>query len=235
MAFSDWNFVTNDNNGGGGGSFTQSATLNSSLSSPLTIGSSYCRRLQSNQSFNFGPVSCGFVLTSGFSSGAFYNIQNTKAIRVQSCVRFESGGANSNRIAYIGAKIPSSGIFTYFINDGYVLGIKPSGQVSLFVEGTEYPNLAAAALNAWHNLRLEVYPIGSASDRIKAYIETGGLGSNTWNLIADVSVTNPSSGYVNWGENRRTGFGVVVQDQGSVVGYFDNFSASVANAPTPIP
>lgn len=235
MAFSDWNHIvgaTYFNNF----TNTQNAILNSNLSSPLTVGSSYCRRLSSSILWADSWAYNNFVLSSGFSSGSFYNIPNSKAIRVQSCIRVEPTYAGDG-MACIGTKIPTSGMLNF--GDGYLLGIKPSGEIYLYTEGQASAVLTTVSLNVWHNLRLEVYPIGSSSDRIKAYIESGSIGSNVWTTLTDITLNNPSTGYVNWEENRRVGFGTFARGGGSgtgtVIGYFDNFSASVANAPTPIP
>lgn len=230
MSASDWQYIVGGAGGSAGGSST--ATLNSTLSSPLMVGSSYCRRLYNTPNGFSGNSYTNLFISSSYLSGSFYNIPNTKAIRVQSHIRLDSSTFSGR--AYIGAKIVSTGDLGSF--DGYFLTINNTGQTNLITENSSSSNLMTVSMNTWYGFRLEIYPIGSASDRIKAYIESGSVGSNIWTQIADVTVNNPSTGYVNWGENRKIGFGAVTtQFNGTTTAYFDNFSASVANAPTPIP
>lgn len=236
MAFSDWSLIQ------GAGSEAFSSALNSSLSNPLTIGSSYCRYVTVSNPGGAWATG-GYSVSSSYQSGQLYNVANTKAIRVQGYLRLSAvPNANSRAGAWIGAKLHTDlGNFNNY-QSGYCLGIKAinSSQVAIttmFNGVLTNPNLESVSLNTWYGLRLEVYPIGASADRIKAYREST-PGSNVWNLLSDVTIANTSGLYTNWGENRKNGFFFLHQaeyDGQFTTGYVDLMSVSVANAPNPIP
>jgi len=115
------------------------------------------------------------------------------------------------------------------------LGLSGNTNISLFLRNNTI-TLDSAASDTWYGLRIEVYPLGSAADRIKCFKETS-PGSNEWQLLAggDITLANTDSNYTQWGENRRNGFNIRSNVNGPVLGYVDQVSISLIAAPTPIP
>lgn len=233
MAFSDWDIVNSE------GIIINSAVLNSSITpNPLTTGGSYCRRI-ATQSFGDG-ASFMFALKTTFAGGAFYGIPNSKAIRIQANLRVTSlGNANSLNGIFIHAKSTVFGKNTG-TKSCYALGIKSFGAGNgvyskcLFLNNATAVNLGSASSDTWYSFRMEVYPVGTAADVVKCFEETS---PGNWTELTSLTIPNTSPNYISWDATRRTGFFIFNETNysGNSDGYIDNYSASVANAPIPIP
>ena len=237
MAFSDWTAF-------GGDSIATpiagTAFLNSGLANPLTMGSTYCRRFTARYSGTATGV-VGISASASYAGGALVNVPDSKAIRLQSYLRLESIAASLvNFGAWIAAKIPSSSLDDSSFNSLYALGIKStvSGvpELSLVQNGGVATSLGAAALSQWYGLRLDVFPIGTAADRLIAYKETT-PGSGTWTVLADVTILSTSAGYVPWSQNRKNGLYFLgpISLYSPTVAYADLTTVAVGNAPVPVP
>ena len=235
MAFADWTALSGFNVT----PQTGAAFLNSSLTNPLTIGSTYCRRFTGQHTGSVVGTS-GISVASSYAGGALVNVPDSKAIRLQGYLRLESAQiANNNSGGWLGAKMPSNFVNSGAINNLYALGIKTTAtgtpEFSLMLNGGVTTSLGAAAFAQWYGLRLDVFPLGAVADRLIAYRETS-PGSGTWTTLSDTTV--PSTGaYVSWGGNRKNGL-FFLQAQtytAACIGYADLVTVAVGNAPAPIP
>jgi hypothetical protein len=234
MAFADWDQVLNQ--------ASSTATLNSSLANPLTIGSDYCRRLFADSQGSGGIAQGGATLKSTYASGAFYGVPNNRALRVQAYLRASNIG-NANNSFCLGVKIPNgigANLIASAITAGYAFGLRGPTTVTLYTNqvATDLPDggLGPISLNTWYGFRLEVFPLGTAADRIMCYRESS-PGSGTWVKINDEVISAASNRYVPWSNDRKTGFSSVNRyiSGGATNAYIDLFDASLATAPTPIP
>jgi hypothetical protein len=235
MAFSDWTAF-------GGGSIVTplagTAVLNSGLANPLTVGSTYCRRFTAQSSSGSAEAILGISASASYAGGALVNVPDSKAIRLQSYLRLESAPSSlANYGAWLAAKHSSPNPIFHNL---YALGIKVtvSGvpQLSLVQNGAAITSLGAAVFAQWYGLRLDVFPIGTAADRLIAYKETT-PGSGTWTVLADVTIPSTSAGYVPWSQDRKNGLYFLGQpNSGSpTVAYADLTTVAVGNAPVPVP
>ena len=245
MAFSDWTAFGGNNVEGV--PLAGTAFLNSGLANPLTVGSTYCRRFTawpSTQTYGQMAV-VGISAAATYAGGALVNVPDSKAIRLQSYLRLESAlNSAANHGAWIAAKIPSSSFNGSSFDNLYALGIKitVSGvpELSLVQNGGVATSLGAAALSQWYGLRLDVFPIGTAADRLIAYKETS-PGSGTWTVLADVTILSTSAGYTPWSQNRKNGLyflgpvGTTGQLATATVAFADLTTVAVGNAPVPVP
>lgn len=225
MAYADWVHA--------GGSI-ESAQLHSLIAAPpLGGGGSYCRRLQATASYG----ASGFTLSPSYALGAFYNVQDTRALRLQAAIRSASA-TNNNHIVNLQAKSATATTTTA----AYRFGINGSGKNSAGGTATSGPrfsfwtpagelNLGAATLDVWHNLRMEVFPIGTAADRIFCSKETA-VDSGIWAVMHDVTIPNNSSAFVPWGGNRYNGFFLANNYSGSAlppqISYIDRVTFAVS-------
>lgn len=253
MSFVDWDFLTPS----GSTNFSTSAQINAGLSSPLLVGGTYARAV--SLFGNFGSV--GFyvqgtaAIKAAYQSGAFFNIPSTRAVRVQACLRLTNTVGSFSEFGLIaaGTKILNDGSSAAgSILTGYSIGVLKQGAATtlrLFTNcastlgnlSTQSVNLGAAALATWYSLRMDVFPLGATADRIICSQETT-PGSGSWTELLDTTLyQGVSSGYVSWGGNRRTGFGMASNSDGGggspggATGVIDLATFSVGNAPTPIP
>lgn len=233
MSFSDWDQNTSFN-------FSNLPTLNSSLANSLAIGGAYCRYLYAQGS---GYSRMVYLAKTTYSGGAFYNMPNTTALRLQGYFRGSilQNFAGSQVFLGLGAKTSDTlGQSGGLVPNGYALGLGNAGTIQLWLN-TGPVTLATGGLNTWYGLRLEVFPIGTSGDRIKAYIESSPGSGNWGTAVYDQTIENTSANYVPWGGNRRCGFGARSfylngsADSNITQGYVDLVTFSAATAPTPIP
>ncbi len=224
MAYADWTFTQT--------SGTESVQLNSSLSSPLTIGGVYCRRMavtgstQSDYSY--------LRLADAYSSGAFINVPNTRAIRLEACMRLETATNNVSPAGlWLLAKqsgAPSNGTVNMSC---YRLGIGGNGSSLKIRFGSPgvFTDIQDASLATWYRLRMSVYPLGAGGDRIICERETT-LGSGSWSTILDTTISSSAGNFVPWGATRTNGFAMTNANlAGTRAGFVDLFNAYVATAP----
>lgn len=241
MAFSDWTALA------GFSSTPQIGTafLNSALTDPLIIGSTYCRRFSPGLTGGV-QTTVGISAAATYAGGALVNVPNSKAIRLQGYLRSvnapNAAGAPTRGI-WLAAKMPSSFFSgSSSLTSIYAVGISSdvagAAQFSLMRGGAAITSLGAALYSQWYGLRLDVFPIGTAADRLIAYKETT-PGSGTWTVLADVTVTSPSANYVPWSENRKNGLVVVgrtqFQLQPETLAFADLVTVAVGDAPVPVP
>lgn len=231
MAYEDWDQIAY-------GATSSTAILNSSLSNPLTTGGDYCRRI-ATLSGGQAYAQCGSTLKSTYDGGAFYGVPNNRALRLQAYLRVESTNSAANGFC-IGAKMPNnigSNSLASLASAGYALGLGGSLSVILYTNQSSVtlPDgaLGAVSLNTWYGLRMEVFPLGTAGDRIMCYRETT-PGSGVWTNIYDEVISAASSRYVAWGTDKKTGFCSFTAQYAGINAYIANVDFSLATAPTPI-
>lgn len=241
MAFSDWTALV------GFSSTPQVGTafLNSGLADPLIIGSTYCRRFEPILTGGIQPT-VGISAAATYAGGALVNVPNSKAIRLQGYLRLATAPSVflATRGIWLAAKMPSNFFNTSGgITSNYAVAITSNAagaaQLSLVLGGAAITFLEAAVYSQWYGLRLDVFPIGTAADRLIAYKETT-PGSGTWTVLTDVTVLSTSAGYVPWSQNRKNGLVVVGRPSSAgglpeTVAYADLVTVAVGNAPVPIP
>jgi hypothetical protein len=234
MAFSDWSLI------GGYGSNVDSAYLNSNLSPSLVSGSNYCRYF-SVANGGSAWATRGYSASQTVAAGALYNVPNSKAIRIQGYLRISSiSSGNSRSGAWLGAKIIDS--FNTSGNNSlssYCFGIRAGGsstlQLSVMLAG-DCADLGSLSFDTWYGLRLDIFPIGTAGDRIVAYKESS-PGTGIWPSVFETTISSTAGNFIPWGQNRKNGFFFLQEQQnfGVVSGFSDLISVSVATAPTPTP
>lgn len=216
MAFTDWDITG-----------TTSAVENSTISNPLPTGSfgSYCRSISGSASM---------LIKSSYQSGAFVGIPSTKVIRVRGAIR---KWFNTNQ--YSGGLVVKWNNTT---NRGYSVCYDASPQALCLKldNGANYVLPAAGGINSdWYSIQMEVYPIGTTSDRIIVSQETS-LGSGIYNPlsinggVAAEGIVIPSTDprYAVWGGTSRCG---VVSEldlnytQGGI--YVDKVLFQISNVP----
>lgn len=212
MAFSDWQFdsISVPNAGAG------TAYLHSALGSPLTGFGTYCRRF--NPSAGGGCYSIAYIKDTSFG-GDFFAVPNTRALRVEACLRMQVTNNTYNPRLLLGLKAANS-------NTGYWLGLHcPSaGSLGVYLRYNNQDSnssgnlLAAAVSNTWYRLRMDVFPIGGAGDVIRVYQETV-IGSGIWSTLLDTTIASGDARYAPWGGSGRQYF------------YYNTASVSTADNP----
>lgn len=187
MAFANWDIVG-----------TTDPVLNSTIPTPLPqpFAGPYCRRINRDARLS---------IKSTFDSGNLFNIPITRAIRAQCCMR-RAAVSGSNTSA--GVVVKSAGIepqagygFVFNGQQDRIMAWLNDGQLAFF-DG------AAFGVD-WASVRMEVFPVGTAGDRIFYYRETT-IGSDVWTELT-VGGRAPGEGfwvpfdsprYAPWGNNR---------------------------------
>ena len=199
MAYADWVFTSNNGN-----PFVTQPTLNSGLSNPLPqpFAGDFARLFPAN-SGNFGGW---MTLSPSYAGGALYNVPNTKALRIQGCLR----SAKTDVLSSPGRGLVVKSTTNTSEDSGYLLGIGsnpsvPGGSSTIrsinlglpkdpdagspgsygFNGRTVYPLINFDYCNNWISLRMDVFPIGASGDRIICSQETTATGSG---------VNSPGSG-----------------------------------------
>jgi hypothetical protein len=233
MAFSDWTISLVSNNVA-----SHSAVVNSALSNPLTVGGGFCRLLTGGAGDGTIDGYAFARLSNAYASGAFLGVPNTRAIRIQACVRItgQAGGFNGIQESLVVAKAPQ----TFSAASCYGLGVRDRGQpstVSLVLRtgGGSVTTIQSAAKNTWYSVRMDVFPLGTGGDQIRSYLETS-PGSGTWTLINTTTIASNASNYIAWGGTTVQGIVHNVDYDGGATssgcqGFFDLFQCYVAPAP----
>ena len=228
---------------------TQATVLHSAApltTNPLSssLAGTYCRTLQYSGSF---PPKMYFTTSS--YGGGFYNIPNTKVISARAHLRYTTT-ATSNLIT---VKDTTTFNSTTVIK-GYSFGMCPvndtnRGAAILF--GNDNSILISKSIgysqffqvNTWYSLRMDVFPLGAAGDRIICYMEVdspGGTistpGSGIWNstlggVLFDITVATANPAYAPWSSNARNGISSRQPFGTSDTGYVDNINFTTYNAP----
>lgn len=222
MAYADWDITG-----------TESAVVNSSLSNPLPVGvaGSFCRQLGSVGN------SCRMFLKASYESGAFVGVPVTKMIRAQAYLRRNPLNTNDwyggMYVKCIDATTPTG--------YGLVLRRLQSGtSFQLIVNNTtQYSiNIPGAEVDQWTGLRMDVFPIGTANDRIVVSKETT-PGSGVWNPVSinggvaadGILINSNSPEYAPWGGSRRCGLVGGAYGQAFNALYADKVYFAVSDAP----
>jgi len=222
MAQSDWDLTRGS---------LPTAVLNSGLSNPLPVGvgNAFCR--------SFTATAGGPTLRS--NKPEFINIPSTMAVRASMCFRRFAGFSTG---FLSGFRLKSTATQFNLAGTGYGIAIQSgaSGVPVLRMNNADELSLDGLPVAAfydsnWIRLRLDVFPIGTAADRLFVYRETV-LGSNTWDAVgiagglpADgIVVPSTSLRYAPWG----TGYVWIESTNASGNSYyFDTFTLSVTNVP----
>ena len=199
---------------------------------PLTTGGSYCRSMQ--PSADHSPAKMYFTTSS--YGGAFYNIPDTKVVSGRACMRYSAGDFPNrffitikDTLSFVSA--PGS------VGKGYKFGLYSN---TLLLTGDNDSNLIVASgttvKNTWYSLRMDVFPLGAAGDRIICYIEST-PGSGIWSstilgTVFDITVPAADSRYAPWGNNgNRTGIQACWGTVTDMPMYVDNINFTTYNAP----
>ena len=220
---------------------TQATVLHSAApltTNPLTssVAGVYCRSISIP---DLAPAKIYFTTSS--YGGAFYNVPDTKVISGRACLRIE--GPNNN--LYITIKDTTSFIGgPSTVPGGYKFGFTAYG---IYLMGNNNVTLLQTSpsrdFNKWYSLRMDVFPLGVAGDRIICYMEVESLGgtistpgSGIWNSTIlgtsfDITVAAADARYAAWGNNNRNGVHTSHSGNALVPHYVDNINFTTYNAP----
>jgi hypothetical protein len=213
MAASDWTYFYYYDNSQAPILYTPEG-----VTPPIPSAGNYGRQLTSGY---YGGHVAGFRLTNP----SFVNLPNTKAVRMQGYFRLTSNSGNFFGMTVKGTNDYGGG--------GYSLGFRGGGPKIIFLDNagnaTDLGDSFGSVLqNTWYGLRIEVYPIGSAADRIICYKESS-PGSNSWIKIHDVTILSSNPAYVPWSSGRTMTF----KSLESCNGIVDLISVTLGNATPP--
>lgn len=216
MSFNDWDIVG-----------TTSAVENSTITNALPTGSfgTYCRSMSGTASM---------LIKSSYQSGAFVGIPSTKVIRVRGAIR-----KWFNTFLYSGGLVVKWNDTT---NRGYSITYNASPQTILlqFNNGDTFGLPVGGDINStWYSMQMEVFPIGTTSDRIIVSQETS-LGSGVYSPLSinggvaseGIVIASTDPRYASWGGSSRCGI-VSEITAGETYGgiYVDKVSFELSNAP----
>lgn len=247
MAFTDFNLLG-----------TQTTVLHSAApltTNPLSasLAGTYCRKLQ----YNLGSTNQipKIYFTSSSYGGAFYNVPNTKVISARAHLRYENN-TTSNVLTIKDTTTFNSGYST--LVKGYSFGIGPRtsdavGNGPIYLHGNNNSILisktspfgTSLTADTWYSLRMDVFPLGAAADRIICYMEVNSSGSSTsspgsgiWNSTIlgtsfDITVSSVNPAYAPWSSNAMNGISArnIDYNTQSGIGYVDNINFTTYNAP----
>jgi hypothetical protein len=239
MSSSDWNIAGINN--AFPPSISNTAILNSTLSNSLAIGGVFCRNIVTNTSNPNYYTFHTFFLKNTVSSGIFYNVSTSKALRLEGYFRAPSSAPTNAKLGLVAKGASNfSGYFFNISSNSISLNLPTSTSTGGITMPLSQPFTLSASADTWYGLRMDVLPIGSSADVIKCYIETAGgpspvptAGGGVWTKYHEQTISSTDTGYVPWLNNRSNGFGHLVY-QGTN-GFVDLISIKVANAATPIP
>ena len=211
---------------------TQASVLHGAApltTNPLTTGGSYCRSI----TLATDAAAAKIYFTTSSHGGAFYNIPSTKVVSGRACFRIE----NWNNNLYITIKDSTSFIgAAAVVPGGYKFGFRA---YDIQLRGNNDALLLQTSVNrslsTWYSLRMDVFPLGAAGDRIICYKESA-PGSGIWDstidgTLFDITVATADARYAAWGNNNRNGVHTSNSGNGPEAHYVDNMNFTVYNAP----
>ena len=182
--------------------------LNSTLTNPLPqpYAGDYCRQIASN------GQTAKMTVSASYASGALVGVPITKMIRAQTCLRsfasdpstfswgVKNTAAGANRGDWNGYSIR----YTTDFSEGLRLVLNNGSKITI---------THSIDVTAWFSLRMDVFPIGAAGDRIILYQESS-PGSDVWTPLSlggqpaasGYYVPSNSSAYAPWGGSSQQGF-----------------------------
>jgi hypothetical protein len=189
-----------------------------------------------------------YFTTSSYG-GAFYNIPDTKVISARAHLRYSST-TTSNLLT---VKDTTTFNSTTTIN-GYSFGMCPvadlvrGGAVLFGNDNSILVNKTIGfsqffSVDTWYSLRMDVFPLGAAGDRIICYMEvdspSGSVstpGSGIWNstlggVLFDITVASTNPAYAPWSSNARNGISTRQPFGTPGIAYVDNINFTTYNAP----
>jgi len=217
---------------------SQSTVLHSAApltTNPLTssVAGAYCRSMTISAD---GRASKIYFTTSSYG-GAFYNIPDTKVVSGRACLRIGSNSSDYNNNSFITIKDSTSFVgAAYTVPGGYKFGLRG---YRIVLVGNNNTILKQTATNytpaTWYSLRMDVFPLGEAGDRIICYKETF-PGSGIWEstflgTTFDTTVAAADPSYSAWGNNSRNGVHTSFSGNGPQPHYVDKINFQVYDAP----
>jgi hypothetical protein len=213
------------------------AILNSGLANPLPVG------VGGNDCRFFTAADAGPTLRT--NKPEFINIPSTKALRASMCFRRAAGFSNGN---WAGFRLKGSAANYGTSGNGYGIAFRSgaSGLPVLKLNNADELSLDGLPIASfydsnWIRLRLDVFPIGLAADRLFVYRETV-IGSGVWDAVG-IGGNPPSEGFTILSNSRGLdnllryapwGTGHVFLECTNFSGnayYFDTFTLSVTDVP----
>jgi hypothetical protein len=257
MAFSDFEIYT----GKGTIAFENTdgaAILHNTLSSPLTGGGTYCRRIRPSPiaQFNGGAVLASIGTT--VAGGAFNGPNQTKSQSFRCNMRFGGvlvAGVGSNiglatRYTHTGEPSDTFGeyhsgygfrfgtITNTTAGDGIIrVGLWARNGANRFELSFDNNPVTSAPWQSdtWYRFRLDVIPTGTIADEIRIFVLNGAEAEGNYVLIGSKVIVNGFDNfYIPFAANQRSGF-YIAQSTFSANGaynpqpFIDNFEARSSN------
>lgn len=213
---------------------SQSTVLHSAApltTNPLTssVAGTYCRSMTISSDARAAKI---YFTTSSYG-GAFYNIPDTKVISGRACLRINSYNNNS----YITIKDSTSFVGAAgTVPGGYKFGLRSTNIMLVGNNNTVLKqSVTTYTPGTWYSLRMDVFPLGEAGDRIICYKETF-PGSGIWEstflgTTFDITVAAADPSYSAWGNNNRNGVHTSYSGNGPEPHYVDKINFQVYDAP----
>jgi hypothetical protein len=200
------------------------AIVHDDLSNSLTssIGQLYCVKLTPSSS----STNAHMALSTG---SYFYNVPITKTIKGEAYLRLTEGGGYPSPS---GISIKSAGMY----DPGYLYGLTTHyGTTKLCLwlpsQGIILSDIVGffPPANTWINLRMEVSPNGTTSDRLVCSRQDPI--SKEWIVVDDRIIVSGSSDYRPWSNNNRNGIFVFREyyNNPAVGLYIDNIKFALSS------
>jgi hypothetical protein len=252
MAQTDWTFTLKDANTFLGGT-SGSAFQHSTLTSPITGAGTWCRGFFASGTLNtyryvaMLPInnseltsSTGYEYGYGYSLRCWARVSNTIASSENGVVLSFKNQSNLSINSVVGGTSGAGAVTGYYLhltetrlnlrcaNSSSIVSYLESLSSSNNAVGYEKIITTSNLFNRWIRLRMDVYPISGAYDRITIYTASQAQ-ENNWQEMHTVDIPREKvGGYVPWANNPN-GDGAQANGKGylgAIVYSFDNNAAA---------